>query len=92
MTNPRDISLTAALARQVPSRVQARGRSYFVSGAVRSVQGDELAMEATVRGSIQYQVGVTREGDTLAVTCTCPYFDDRAEVCKHIWAALLVAE
>ena len=87
-----EASLTAALSRQVASDVQARGRRYFSSGAVRSVRGDEWILEAFVRGSDLYRVSMNREDDTLIVSCTCPYFDDRFTPCKHIWATLLVAE
>ena len=34
----------------------------------------------------------TSEADRLKATCTCPYFADTGEACKHIWASILVAD
>ena len=31
-------------------------------------------------------------GARLLVSCTCPFFFDRLEICKHIWAAIMAAE
>ena len=31
-------------------------------------------------------------GPVLRASCTCPYYVDRVDICKHVWAALLAAE
>jgi superfamily II DNA or RNA helicase len=84
--------LTAQLSRQVAGAVQRRGRQYYTSGAVEIVGGDERSVRALVQGTEQYQVRLTRERKHLKVWCTCPYYQDRLDPCKHIWATLLAAE
>jgi len=37
-------------------------------------------------------VRLALEGETLLVSCSCPYFDSYSSVCKHIWATLLASE
>ena len=49
-------------------------------------------MTATVRGSEWYQVHLTRFGDEILASCGCPYFTDRNDFCKHIWAVILAAD
>jgi superfamily II DNA or RNA helicase len=77
--------------------VQTRGASYFRSGAVdlRKIEPGHLL--ANVRGERRYTCEIWWEGDPrdleLAVDyrCTCPYFMDQDEPCKHLWATLLQA-
>lgn len=45
---------------------------------------------ALVRGSIAYQVKVHYDDHELFAECTCRYFEDRFDVCKHIWATIVV--
>jgi len=47
---------------------------------------------ALVRGSRLYEVMLRYNDHVLLVACTCPYFDDRFELCKHIWATLIECE
>ncbi|WP_435022533.1 SNF2-related protein (plasmid) [Tundrisphaera sp. TA3] len=54
--------------------------------------GNSKRVDATVRGSLPYRVELFREGDSIQAGCSCPYFEDRYETCKHIWATLLAAE
>ncbi|MCB1036737.1 MAG: SWIM zinc finger family protein, partial [Acidobacteria bacterium] len=44
-------------------------------------------------GSRDYDVQLRWKGKkaVLQSSCTCPYFEDRLEVCKHIWATVLAA-
>jgi superfamily II DNA or RNA helicase len=82
------------LARHVHSRTRAKGLHYFRSGAVIDIGGAEWMAHAVVRGTRDYRVELVREADKSRFTgaCECPYYADRAEICKHIWAALLEAE
>jgi len=83
--------LAADLSSQVPSKVRRRGAEYFVGGSVRISTGTADEVEATVAGTRRYRVRLAREGDTLRVSCTCPFFSDRAIPCKHVWATILAA-
>ena len=88
----RFMKLSQALADQVPHQSRSRGSSYFVSGAVRSVEVDLGIIHAIVKGSEPYDVWLEPDRSQLRASCTCPYFFDRTEICKHIWAVILAAE
>ncbi len=92
MPLPRRPALTRFLAPDVPGGSRAKGRAYFLDGAVSRISGDQWSANATVRGSRNYTVAVRRTGDAFTASCDCPYFTDRSIICKHIWAALLEAE
>jgi superfamily II DNA or RNA helicase len=84
--------LTRLLARDVPGGSRTKGRIYHLEGAVTELEGSAWRASANVRGSHDYRVRIDRRGDEFQVSCDCPYFFDRVDVCKHIWAALLEAE
>ncbi len=84
--------LAQALAPQVPHRSRARGTSYFASGAVTSIAAENGIVHATVEGTDTYDVFLEPGGREIRASCTCPYFFDHIEICKHIWAAILAAE
>ena len=86
--------LIKALTPHVSSRTRAKGVDYFRSGAVIEIAGGEWTAHAVVRGTRDYRVDLLRESgtDRFTASCECPYYADRAEICKHIWAALLEAE
>ncbi|RJQ35659.1 hypothetical protein C4568_00515 [Candidatus Parcubacteria bacterium] len=83
-------ALREELASMADSGIYARGRRYAQSGKVRSVkertEGDEVSVEATVRGSQAYKTEMSydaRSGVITAYECTCPYDGD---LCKHVVA------
>jgi superfamily II DNA or RNA helicase len=88
----RRISLPEALERDVSPKTRHKGRHYFLSGAVTSLDGNVDHITAVVEGTLPYGVSITREGDGFVGSCECPYFLDRLEICKHIWAAVLAAD
>ena len=47
---------------------------------------------ASVRGTRLYDISLTLDDDRLIVDCTCPFFQQSIEPCKHIWAAILAAD
>ena len=61
-------------------------------GPFEIINGNKKELQAVVIGSDTYEVDLYREGDTIYVSCTCPYFEGERETCKHIWATLLAAE
>src|SRR6185295_10875557 len=63
-----------------------------ISGAVRSLIAQNGIIQATVRGSQLYDVWLEPAADLLNASCTCPYFIDTYDICKHIWAVILSAE
>src|SRR4029453_14206147 len=87
-----DFPLTPVLARDVPGGSRTKGRQYHLDGAVATLEGSAATVKATVRGSHQYRVRIDRSGAGFLASCECPYFVDRVDICKHIWATLLEAE
>lgn len=86
--------LIKALTPHVSSRTRAKGLDYFRSGSVIEMAGGEWTAHGVVRGTRDYRVDLLRESgtDRFTASCECPYYADRADICKHIWAALLEAE
>ncbi|MEP6915040.1 MAG: DEAD/DEAH box helicase [Acidobacteriota bacterium] len=82
----------AALIPSVKSRTRAKGEDYFQSGAVIEIGGAEWLAHAIVRGTRDYRVELVRDRTRFTGSCECPFYADRGEICKHIWAALLEAE
>src|ERR1700693_4054301 len=81
----------AAYFASVSPSVRKRGHEYFESGAVDLSKAGPEHVEATVTGSRLYAVELDARSGKLAARCTCPYFDEYFEWCKHIWATLLAA-
>jgi len=69
-----------------------RGTSYFRSGAVRSIAVENGVIQAQVRGTTWYTTWIETGGPILRASCTCAYFLDRSDICKHIFAVILAAE
>ena len=86
------MTLAEALAPDVAERTRVKGNRYFLGGAVRNIQGTDTDVVATVRGSEWYSVHLHRDGDAFVATCQCPYFKDRLDFCKHVWAVVLAAD
>ena len=84
--------LTEELSAEFSGAVQQRGRSYFRSGAVRLVQGDDQSVLAQVRGSQLYRVELAVAEGCVDYSCTCPFYKSDFDSCKHIWATALAAE
>ncbi|MBV9126426.1 MAG: SNF2 helicase associated domain-containing protein, partial [Planctomycetes bacterium] len=86
------MSLTQQARAEVADDVRQRGQAYYAEGAVEILHGDQSVVRAQVQGSDLYQVKLSRTKRALRVWCSCPFFEDRGEPCKHIWATLLAAD
>jgi hypothetical protein len=84
--------LTDELSGEVSGLVQQRGRTYFRTGAVRLLRGDDQSLSARVQGSQAYRVEMVVAAGFIDYSCTCPFFETDYEACKHIWATALAAE
>ncbi len=85
------MDLASGLARLVANTVRHRGATYFCQGRVTLLKRGPNFISAAVAGTKPYHVELSRRDSTLLVSCTCPYFDQELETCKHIWAAILAA-
>jgi hypothetical protein len=84
--------LLSRIERSVPAAIRERGAQYARDGAVavRKRRAADEPVEALVRGSDAYHVRVQYEDHDLLAECTCQFFEDRFDVCKHIWATIVV--
>lgn len=78
------MTLSTQLAYFVPSKVRKRGKSYAEHGLVTMTACGADRVEATVTGSEEYDVLLTRERQQVYASCSCLVFHDRGEICKHI--------
>jgi superfamily II DNA or RNA helicase len=76
----------------VDARSREKGYTYFASGLVGPLRPDDEGVTATVRGTRAYRVSLARRGTDYIASCDCPYFEDRLQPCKHIWALVLAAD
>jgi superfamily II DNA or RNA helicase len=76
----------------VNDAIRQRGADYARDGFVilRKRQSIGDPVEATVAGSRPYDVALRYDDGALYGECSCPYYGDRVEICKHIWATVLV--
>jgi len=67
----------------INSKILSRGKNYFKSGYVVSLEYDGIEWIAEVDGSEEYTVSVSisDNGDIISSHCDCPY--DLGEYCKH---------
>jgi len=72
--------------------IRQRGLDYYNRGKVRLTEvdpGDPGRVLAFVQGNRRYTVQLGFGGREVTYSCSCPYFFDREEPCKHLWAVLL---
>jgi superfamily II DNA or RNA helicase len=71
-----------------------RGSRYWRNQAVELLETRPEAVAAAVYGTDCYDVGLfwDKHAGVLEGSCTCPYFSDRQDICKHIWATILAAD
>jgi hypothetical protein len=84
--------LARYLTSSVPQAIRAKGFRYHRMGAVVAISGGEWAAHAVVRGGRNYRVEIVRDRDLFRASCDCAYFTDRAQICKHVWAAIIEAD
>ena len=72
--------------------IRQRGLDYYNRGKVRLTEvdpGDPGHVLAFVQGTRRYTVQLGFGSIEATYSCSCPYFFDREEPCKHLWAVLL---
>lgn len=78
----------------IDPKILARGRDYYRSGQIESIDWDVSHVTAEVSGSdvepYLVKINFTEDGRIADWTCDCPY--DWGDVCKHTAAALLVIQ
>ena len=61
-------------------------------GAVVHFDPQDSMVYAVVHGSEDYVVRMELSGREIRCTCTCPFFNDNQELCKHLWAVALTCD
>ena len=72
-----------------------RGNHIAAIGLVRIVRATPDELNAIAKGDDEYRVQLTRSGNehiTITGSCECPTFVEHFAACKHMWAALRLAE
>jgi superfamily II DNA or RNA helicase len=84
-------TLTEILDPYFEYAIKGRGEQYFFDRKVHVLTATHREFSAKVKGTSDYSVAMTLSGNTLQLSCDCPYFGDNAS-CKHLWAAALAAK
>jgi superfamily II DNA or RNA helicase len=84
--------LLSHLTPYVEPAVQQRGQRYADQHRVSVRHASDTELVAEVYGSIRYTTALRISRGHLMVACTCPYYEDRATPCKHLWATALAAD
>jgi superfamily II DNA or RNA helicase len=71
--------------------VRQRAVAYLNNGSIRITASEPDLLSARVQGSETYSSVYRRDGEALRYGCSCPFFQDRREGCKHLWALALSA-
>jgi hypothetical protein len=80
------------LSGMFPSSVRERGFQYFRQHRVTVLSGSSSELRAEVLGSEMYDVTLTYSKKGFEMSCDCPFFFDRDQYCKHMWAAIATAD
>ncbi|HZF09904.1 MAG TPA: hypothetical protein VFE33_14030 [Thermoanaerobaculia bacterium] len=86
------MSLASVLSPFVPADVRRRGETYLREGRVKLAVCDGSKVTASVTGTGEYDIVLTRDGSVVWANCHCLFFLDRMEICKHLWATVLAAD
>lgn len=86
------MTLAQALTSDATPTTRARGSGYFAQGAVVHFDPQGSMVYAVVHGSEDYVVRVELTGRDARCTCTCPFFSENLELCKHLWAVILTCD
>lgn len=70
--------------------IRERGESYCSDGKIRDLKKTGTHYSCIVKGTADYNVELSfGDNDKIAsMSCTCPYYTERKQNCKHIYALL----
>ncbi len=86
------MSLLGKLAHFVSRNAQNRGADFYYSDSVILTEVLPDTISADVYDRTQYEVVLSRVENTITYYCSCPFYQDQLEPCKHVWAVILEAE
>lgn len=74
-----------------PVQIRIRGENYYESGKIYNYKKSNNKYSCIIKGSHEYNVSISFKKGTdeiINASCTCPYFSDKNQKCKHIYALL----
>ena len=86
-------SAAHAILNKVPTEIWHRGEAYAAKGKVFVKSWDQKGIEATVAGTLSYEVFLRHAGGGFTRQCNCPYSggaSSKGRICKHIIAVALI--
>jgi len=86
------MGIAQKVSREFHDAVRSRGQSYFAKGRVVVTGATAGEVLARVRGTAKYRVRLRLRNGRLHVACSCPYFNPNGDLCKHVWAVILMAD
>ena len=74
-----------------PIQIRSRGENYFEEGKIKYYKQTDNKYTCIVKGSEDYKVSILFDENSDEINemnCTCPYYADKNNNCKHIYALL----
>ena len=71
--------------------VRQRAAPYVGTGAIQILKSSATELAARIQGTEPYVSAYELRYENLIYGCSCPFFQDRLEPCKHLWALALEA-
>lgn len=77
-------------------QIRNRGEKYYLDNKIFDFKQEENRFSCKVNGTENYDTTIifNKENDSIieSATCSCPYFKDKQDYCKHIYALTLKAK
>ncbi|MFM1801075.1 MAG: hypothetical protein RJA81_427 [Planctomycetota bacterium] len=87
------MGIAQQLAHNFDEGVRSRGLSYFADNRVLiAANATDTSITSKVKGTVTYRVKINLRGDRLVTSCSCPFFGEEGQPCKHIWATFLAID
>src|SRR4051812_6483466 len=82
------------LKRDFQFEMRTRGKQYYLDDAahIQNAEPGAIKAQVTDEEDDKCRVEIRWEPLGVAYACTCPFFQDNDQPCKHIWATLLEAD
>jgi superfamily II DNA or RNA helicase len=86
------MALLGKLAPFISRNAQNRGADLYYSDSVVLTKITKEIISADVYDRARFEVLLKREANAITYHCSCSFYQDQLEPCKHVWAVILEAE
>lgn len=75
-------------------KIRQRGIEYYRKDKVEIIEESNSLVKALVQGTSNYNVEIKFDDNhkIISTQCSCPYYKDKKQNCKHIYATILAYE